>query len=140
MPGPSSAWKRRQSFWDGEDADPYDVVIIGAGVQGACLFDRLARRGHRILIVDRGDFAGATSQASAMLVWGGLLYLKQLDLPQVIRLCAARDRLINHCGHHVDLGHVSYLFGDRGHRPRWMMRAALWLYWMTAMGRRRAPT
>lgn len=134
----SLAWQRRQAFWNAAD-DTFDVVIIGGGVQGACLFDRLVREGYRVLIVDRGDFACGTSQASAMLVWGGLLYLKQFDLPEVIRLCEARDRLIGQHGRGVDRRHVSYLFGDPVHRPRWVIRLALQLYWLSALGRRAVP-
>ena len=64
----------------------HDVVIIGGGVMGAAVFDQLADAGRRVLLVDGGDFAGGTSQASAMLIWGGLLYAANGDWGEIARL------------------------------------------------------
>ena len=43
--------------------DRFDVVIIGAGVNGAGLFRDLCAQGLRCLIVDKGDFGSGTSAA-----------------------------------------------------------------------------
>ena len=37
-----------------------------------------------VLLLDKGDFACGTSQASAMMVWGGLLYLRNFDIKAVV--------------------------------------------------------
>jgi glycerol-3-phosphate dehydrogenase len=134
----STAWRKRLAFWTSAH-ETFDVVIIGGGVQGACLYHQLASEGRRVLLADRGDFASGTSQASAMLVWGGLLYLKNLDLPAVIRLCAARDRLIRNQQQNVEPRHLTFLLGDRPHHHPWLAHAALWLYWLLGQGRRSAP-
>ena len=117
----------------------YDVAIVGGGVQGACLFDRLADRGHRVLLCDGGDFAGGTSQASAMLVWGGLLYLKNGDLPEVARLSNCRDAWLAGVGGRAGPHRLSYVYGRRPHRGPRRVHAGLWLYWALARGRRRPP-
>lgn len=51
--------------------ETFDATIIGGGINGASLYHHLCQKGYRVLLVDKGDFAGGTSQASAMMVWGG---------------------------------------------------------------------
>ena len=76
------------------DGSTIDVAIIGGGINGASIYHHLCEQGHRVIILDKGDFASGTSQASAMWVWGGLLYLEKLDLPTVWKMCADRDRML----------------------------------------------
>jgi glycerol-3-phosphate dehydrogenase len=53
------------------DNDPFDVVVIGAGINGSGTVQQLAARGYRVLIVDKGDFsAGATNRSSRILHCG----------------------------------------------------------------------
>ena len=72
----------------------FDVAIIGAGINGASLYHELCGRGYRVLLLDKGDFACGTSQASAMRVWGGLLYLRNFDIKAVVEFSLSRDRMI----------------------------------------------
>lgn len=134
----SGAWRRREAFWS-SNHEPFDVIIVGGGIQGACLYHQLVREGRRVLLVDQGDFGGGTSQSSAMLVWGGLLYLKDLDFAAVARLSAARDRLIQDHTNQVEAQRLTFLFGKRPHRRPWAVHAGLWLYRMLALGRRNLP-
>ncbi|WPB58478.1 FAD-dependent oxidoreductase [Xylophilus sp. GOD-11R] len=117
----------------------FDVVVIGGGINGACLYDRLCREGYRVLLVDRGDFASGTSQASGMMIWGGLLYLRTFDIASVLRLSSDRDRIIERKAGWVTPELMRYLppAGDR--RARWLAQAGLWLYWLMSRGRRRPP-
>jgi hypothetical protein len=39
------------------DQDPFDVVVIGAGINGSGAVQHLAARGYRVLIVDKYDFS-----------------------------------------------------------------------------------
>ena len=48
----------------------FDVLIIGGGINGAVAVASLATRGAQAALVDKGDFAGCTSQNSSNLVWG----------------------------------------------------------------------
>jgi glycerol-3-phosphate dehydrogenase len=50
-----------------ESEGAVDVAILGGGVNGACLYDALCRQGYRTLLLDRGDFASGSSQASGMM-------------------------------------------------------------------------
>jgi glycine/D-amino acid oxidase-like deaminating enzyme len=45
-----------------------DVIVVGAGVQGASLAFHLARRGTRVLVLERGTVAGAATGRSSGFV------------------------------------------------------------------------
>lgn len=59
----------------GLDGARFDVVVIGAGVNGASAAERLAADGYRVLVVDKGDFASGASSRSSRLLHCGLRYL-----------------------------------------------------------------
>lgn len=61
----------------------YDLLVVGAGIYGACVARDAALRGLRVALIDRGDFGNATSHNSFKLIHGGLRYLQHLDLPRV---------------------------------------------------------
>ena len=85
---------RRAESRRGPNSHIFDIVIIGAGITGACLFHQLRKKGFRVLLADKSDFAGGTSQASAMMLWGGMAYLRSLDLATVARLSSSREDLV----------------------------------------------
>src|SRR5512140_910614 len=72
----------------------FDVLVLGGGINGAVAAAALSARGARVALVDRGDFAGVTSQASSNLAWGGIKYLEGLEFGLVHGLCRARNRLL----------------------------------------------
>jgi glycerol-3-phosphate dehydrogenase len=74
------------------DAD-YDVVIIGGGMAGAGAARDLAMRGLSVALLDKGDFASATTSLSSKLIHGGLRYLELFDFGLVRESLAERQRL-----------------------------------------------
>ncbi len=72
----------------------FDVLIVGGGINGAVSAAALASRGASVALIDRGDFAGFTSQESSNLVWGGFKYLENYEMSLVRHLCMSRNRLI----------------------------------------------
>ena len=74
------------------DAD-YDVVIVGGGMAGAGAARDLAMRGLSVALVDKGDFASATTSLSSKLIHGGLRYLELFDFGLVRESLAERQRL-----------------------------------------------
>jgi glycerol-3-phosphate dehydrogenase len=64
------------------DQNTYDLIAVGGGVYGVALVLEAARRGLRPLLLERGDFGGATSYHSLRIVHGGFRYLQTLDLPR----------------------------------------------------------
>ena len=125
--------------WDAAVTSAHDVVVIGGGINGASVYAELCRRGYRVLLVDRGDFACGSSQSSAMWVWGGLIYLVSLDFPTVMKLCASRDRLIRQVADWVRLAPNRYVATRDDHRGSGFVKLALWLYWALGACRRQAP-
>jgi glycerol-3-phosphate dehydrogenase len=59
--------------------EPFDVVVVGAGIYGACVAREAARNGLRVALLDRGDFGGETTANSLRTMHGGLRYLQHLD-------------------------------------------------------------
>ncbi len=72
----------------------FDVLIVGGGINGAVSAAALSSRGAKIALIDRGDFAGFTSQESSNLVWGGIKYLESYEFLLVRKLCLSRNRLL----------------------------------------------
>lgn len=129
---------RRRTFWT-SCSPAYDVIVIGAGIQGACIYHHLVQSGYRVLIVDRSDFAAATSQASAMLIWGGLLYLRDGAIREVWRLCRSRQRMLDELSAWIHPQRFRYVLGQPAHRSTTTIQCGLWLYWLLAGGRPTRP-
>lgn len=106
-----------------------DVLVVGAGISGASIYERLSRCGYRVGMVDRGDFASGTSQASGMLVWGGLLYLRRLDLATVVGLCRSRRRLLEGNAEEAAVIDLHFPTGHLGAWDKAFMWSALQCYW-----------
>jgi glycerol-3-phosphate dehydrogenase len=60
--------------------ETFDVLIVGGGITGACVARDASLRGLKVALVERGDFANATSAHNSKLVHGGLRYLRNLEL------------------------------------------------------------
>jgi glycerol-3-phosphate dehydrogenase len=73
---------------------PFDVLVVGGGINGAVAAASLAGRGVRVALIDRGDFAGGVSSNSSNLAWGGIKYLESLEFLLVNKLCKSRNRLM----------------------------------------------
>lgn len=59
------------------DTETFDVCIIGGGATGAgCALDA-ALRGLKVVLIEKEDFAAATSSKSTKLIHGGVRYLEQ---------------------------------------------------------------
>jgi glycerol-3-phosphate dehydrogenase len=110
--------------------ETFDVCVVGGGINGAVSAASLAARGVRVALVDRGDFAGVTSQESSNLAWGGIKYMESFELGLVRKLCLARNRLI------VAYPSTVRPIGFFMTHPRTFRRSRLlvwlgaWLYWL----------
>jgi len=61
----------RESNLDAIKAAEFDVLIIGAGINGVSTFRELALNGVSVLLVDKQDFCAGTSAAPSRLIHGG---------------------------------------------------------------------
>ncbi|MCZ7627238.1 MAG: FAD-dependent oxidoreductase [Candidatus Methylomirabilis sp.] len=129
----------REQNWEYAKSTSFDVMITGGGVNGACLYHQLCSQGYKVLLIDKGDFAGGSSQSSGMMIWGGLLYLRNLDVCSVYRLSRARDAMIKLMSDRVSPCLFRYVPSSEGGRNGQIVQAGLYLYWLAGMLRRRAP-
>ncbi|MBL1264458.1 glycerol-3-phosphate dehydrogenase/oxidase [Methylomicrobium sp. RS1] len=83
------------------DGQIFDVLICGGGIYGAWTAYDAALRGLKVALVDRGDWANATSSASSKLVHGGLRYLENFDFKLVRKTLAERQMLLAAAPHRV---------------------------------------
>ena len=59
------------------------VVIVGAGINGAGLFRDLALNNVQVTLIEKGDFSSQTSQSSSKMLHGGIRYLENFDFALV---------------------------------------------------------
>jgi glycerol-3-phosphate dehydrogenase len=118
----------------------FDVVVVGAGINGAGTARDLALRGLSVAVVDRGDIAGGTSSRSSRLIHGGLRYLEQYNIGLVAESTAYRWRLLKLAPHLVTP--LPFLFptyaGDKN--PRWLIRLGVAMYGLLSFGRKPGPS
>lgn len=80
---------------------PHDVVIIGAGINGAGIARDAAMRGLKVLLVDKGDLGAGTTSASTRLIHGGLRYLEHFEFGLVRESLREREILLRIAPHLV---------------------------------------
>jgi len=105
----------------------FDLLVVGAGINGAGIARDAAGRGLKVLLVEQGDIAAATSQWSTKLIHGGLRYLEQYEFRLVRESLAEREVVLRQAPHIV--APLSFVLPHEPHlRPAWMLRAGLFLY------------
>lgn len=105
----------------------YDLVVIGGGVNGAGIANDAAGRGLSVLLCEQHDLASHTSSASSKLVHGGLRYLEHYEFRLVRAALGEREVLLSKAPHII--WPLRFVLPHRSHlRPRWMLRAGLFLY------------
>jgi glycerol-3-phosphate dehydrogenase len=72
----------------------FDLLVIGAGIHGACVAWDACLRGLSVAVVDRDDFGAATSANSLGIVHGGLRYLARGDFPRMLESIRERSALL----------------------------------------------
>jgi len=107
--------------------EPFDLVVVGGGVNGAGIARDAAGRGLKILLCERDDLAQGTSSRSGKLVHGGLRYLEYYEFRLVREALIEREVLLRAAPHIVwpmrfVLPHVPAM------RPAWLVRLGLFLY------------
>lgn len=111
-----------------------DLLVVGAGIQGAALARDAARRGLSTVLVDARDLAAGTSSRSSRLVHGGLRYLQHGHFALVREALQERERLLRLAPHLVrPLPMLMPFFRDGG-VGRLRLRLGLWLYATLARG------
>ncbi len=79
----------------------YDVLIIGGGMYGATLVWEAVSRGLSVALIEKEDFASATSGNSLKIIHGGLRYLQSLNFKRMMESIRERKILLKIAPHLV---------------------------------------
>lgn len=118
-------------------AKQYDLLIIGGGIAGICIARDAALRGLSVALIDKADFASATTAASSKLIHGGLRYLQNLELGLVRESLRERRVWSNIAPHMVHPLTFLMPVYEKGIRKRLKMALGLTVYDWLAYDRNR---
>ncbi|GAB2904097.1 glycerol-3-phosphate dehydrogenase [Paraburkholderia jirisanensis] len=106
---------------------PFDLLVVGGGINGAGIARDAAGRGLAVLLCEQDDLAAHTSSASTKLIHGGLRYLEYREFGLVRKALQERETLLRAAPHIMwPLRFVMPHMPDL--RPAWLIRAGLFLY------------
>ena len=106
----------------------FDLIVIGAGINGAGIARDAAMRGLRVLLLDKGDISGGTTQWATRLIHGGLRYLEHYEFALVRESLRDREAILRVAPHLVKpLGFLVPIY-DRSARGPLMVRLGMTLY------------
>ena len=108
-------------------APPYDLAIIGGGINGCGIARDAAGRGLAVYLCEMDDLASGTSSRSTGLIHGGLRYLEYYDFRLVREALREREVLLRIAPHIVRPLRIVLPY-RRGLRPAWLLRLGLFLY------------
>ncbi len=115
-------------------AGPWDLVVVGGGITGAGILALAARAGHRVLLLEKGDFGSGTSSRSSKLVHGGLRYLKRGRLALTRKSVRERQTLLREGAGLVRPLEFLYAVYRGDSTAPWLMGLGLTLYTRLAGG------
>lgn len=108
-------------------AAPLDVLVIGGGINGACVARDAAMRGLKVAVVEQDHFASGTSSKSSKLIHGGLRYLEHYEFLLVRKALIEREVLMRGAPHLIRP--LRFVMPHDPHmRPAWLIRLGLFLY------------
>ncbi len=108
-------------------AAPVDILVVGGGINGAGIARDAVGRGLSVVLVEKDDLAAHTSQWSSKLIHGGLRYLEHYEFRLVGEALAEREVLLRVAPHLIKP--LQFVLPHEPHlRPKWMLRAGLFLY------------
>lgn len=98
---------------------PFDLIVVGAGINGAGIARDAVMRGLRVLLLDKGDISAGTTSWSTRLIHGGLRYLEHREVGLVRESLKERERLLRIAPHLVrPLEFMIPIYADDKRGPR----------------------
>jgi len=113
----------------------FDVIVIGAGINGAGIARDAAMRGLKVLLLDKGDIGGGTSSWSTRLIHGGLRYLERGEFSLVRESLRERACLLNIAPHLVRPLPMLVPVYQNARRSLWTIRAGMIAYEALSFGK-----
>src|ERR671913_2458891 len=113
----------------------FDVIVIGAGINGAGNARDAAMRGLTVLLIDKDDVGGGTSAASTRLIHGGLRYLEHFEFGLVRESLKERETLLRIAPHLVRPLAITIPVYRQTRRGRATIRAGMSAYDLLSLGK-----
>ena len=110
------------------EAQNFQVVVIGGGINGVAVARECARAGKRTLLVEQNDFASGVTSRSTRIIHGGLRYLEHAEIGLVRESLRERETLLRERSHLVHPMQFLLLLNENSQRSALKVRAGLWLY------------
>lgn len=120
------------AFWYTETRMKYDLVVIGAGIQGAGVAQAAAAAGYSVLVLEQTAPAAGTSSKSSKLIHGGLRYLESAQFGLVRESLRERALLLKLAPDLVKLRPLHIPLYEHSSRSPLTIRAGLSLYALLA--------
>ena len=117
------------------EPDRYDLIVIGAGINGAAIAREAVLSGLSVGVFEQDDLGSGTSATSTRLIHGGLRYLEHAEFSLVFESLAERERLLRTAPHLVEpLGIYLPVYAG-AKRKRWQVGAGMLLYDVLSAGK-----
>lgn len=110
----------------------YDIVVVGAGIQGAGVAQAAAAAGYSVLVVEQTAPAAGTSSKSSKLIHGGLRYLESGQFGLVHESLRERALLLQLAPELVKLQPLHIPVYEKSSRSALTIRTGLSLYALLA--------
>lgn len=117
------------------ETQQFDVIVIGAGINGAGIARDAAMRGLKVLLIDKGDIGSGTSSWSTRLIHGGLRYLEHGEFGLVRESLRERACLLNIAPHLVRPLPMLFPIYQQARRGWWTIRAGMFAYDVLSVGK-----
>jgi len=113
----------------------FDVIIVGAGINGAGIARDAAMRRLKVLLIDKGEVGEGTTVASTRLIHGGLRYLEHFEFGLVRESLREREILLRIAPHLVRPLAITIPIYKQSKRGRLTIRAGMILYDLLSSGK-----
>lgn len=107
----------------------YDIVVIGAGIQGAGVAQAAVAAGYKVLVIEKDNIGSGTSQKSSKLIHGGLRYLETYQFNLVRECLKERNLLLKLAPDLIKLEKFYIPIYKETQREPLTVAAGLSLYW-----------
>ena len=123
-----SQHSQRTEMSEVHQSDDFDLIVIGAGINGAGVARDAAMRGLKVCLLDKGDLGGGTSSWSTRLIHGGLRYLEHGEFGLVRESLRERETLLKIAPHLVRPLPILIPVYKNARRGKLQIRAGMILY------------
>jgi glycerol-3-phosphate dehydrogenase len=113
---------------DGFEQERFDLLVVGAGINGVAIARDAAMRGLRVLVLDKSDIGSGTTSWSTRLIHGGLRYLEYAEFGLVRESLRERERLLRNAPHLVKPLPMTFPIYTGARRGPPTIRAGMLLY------------